>query len=75
MPFPFAPFAPAPFSTSVELNLGLILLVDDRSSWLKVSGELAAAERLVWSPPAVAVVEPGAGLPPEVTSARDSEDR
>ncbi len=55
--------------------MGLILLVDDRSSWLKVSGELAAAERLVWSPPAVAVVEPGAGLPPEVTSARDSEDR
>ncbi len=60
-----------PFSTRVELNLGLILLVDERSSVLMVRGELAAAERLVCSP--LPPPEPATVL--EVTSARDSEER
>jgi len=60
----------APFSTSVELNLGLILRVEERSSLLMVKGEaLAATERLVC--PSTAPLP----APALLTSARDSEDR
>ena len=69
-----APFCPP--SMRVELNLGLILRVEERSSLLSVSGDELATERASLplpprSPPPPAAVE----LPPAVMSARESDER
>lgn len=64
-----APFCPGP-SMRVELNLGLILRVEERSSLLSVSGDPEVATEAV-SAAVVAAVE----FPPAVMSARESDER
>lgn len=68
------PFCPP--SMRVELNLGLILRVEERSSLLRVSGDELATERVSLPPPLPPRSPPVAvELPPAVMSARESDER
>ena len=69
-----APFCPP--SMRVELNLGLILRVEERSSLLRVSGDELATERASLPLPPRSQPPPAAvELPPAVMSARESDER
>ena len=71
---PPPPFCPP--SMRVELNLGLILRVEERSSLLSVSGDELATESVSLPPPLPPRSPPAAvELPPAVMSARESDER